>query len=308
MEWALRCHVPGFVGRHVSRFWDTDDKGCPPWIWPVTPSTPCWSRAVRCGPWPGPPGHRNRGSIVTSSCFEDGESRALEPRRRGPKRPPALTAPEVEDEIVWWIPPTSKVHRDRVDTNGTVTLRHRSKLHHVGVGRAHKHERVLILVADLDVRVIDAEGTLLRHLTLDPLRATSPFAKKLRSVGSDVPESLRHHSDLNPKKWTTDIDNFGPDRPEPDMPRHYPAELRRQTCERMLAGEAVKDLSAGTGHRRSHPLQVAAPGADRCRPEAWSSRVMRLIRSWRPGVGSKELEAELKAVKAAECALQGGRC
>ena len=26
------------------------------------------------------------------------------------------------------------------------------------------------------------------------------------------------------------------------MPKHYPAELRRQTCERMLAGEAVKGL------------------------------------------------------------------
>ena len=31
------------------------------------------------------------------------------------------------------------------------------------------------------------------------------------------------------------------------MPRHYPAELRRQTCERMLAGEAVKDLTAELG-------------------------------------------------------------
>jgi transposase InsO family protein len=73
------------------------------------------------------------------------------------------------------ISPTTKVRRDRVDTNGTVTLRHRSKLHHVGVGRAHAHERVLILVADLDVRVIDAEGTLLRHLTLDPSRNYQPI-------------------------------------------------------------------------------------------------------------------------------------
>ena len=31
------------------------------------------------------------------------------------------------------------------------------------------------------------------------------------------------------------------------MPKHYPAELRRRTCERMLAGEAVKDLSAELG-------------------------------------------------------------
>jgi transposase-like protein len=31
------------------------------------------------------------------------------------------------------------------------------------------------------------------------------------------------------------------------MPKHYPAELRRRTCERMLAGEAVKDLTAELG-------------------------------------------------------------
>jgi NAD(P)-dependent dehydrogenase (short-subunit alcohol dehydrogenase family) len=31
---------------------------------------------------------------------------------------------------------------------------------------------------------------------------------------------------------------------EPDMPRQYPAELRRQAWERMLAGEAVKDPTA----------------------------------------------------------------
>ena len=27
------------------------------------------------------------------------------------------------------------------------------------------------------------------------------------------------------------------------MPRHQPAALRRQACERMLAGEAVKDVA-----------------------------------------------------------------
>ena len=57
------------------------------------------------------------------------------------------------------------------------------------------------------------------------------------------------------------------------MPRHYPAELRRQTCERMLAGEAVKDLSAELGISGVTPLQVAAPGADRCRPEAGSQEL-----------------------------------
>ena len=73
------------------------------------------------------------------------------------------------------VPPTTNLRRDRVDTNGTVTLRHRSKLHHVGVGRAQRHQRVLMLVADLDVRILDAEGNLLRHLTLDPSRDYQPI-------------------------------------------------------------------------------------------------------------------------------------
>jgi transposase InsO family protein len=81
-------------------------------------------------------------------------------------------APSIDGQAV---SPTTKVRRDRVDSNGTVTLRHRSKLHHIGVGRAHGHERVLMLVADLDVRVLDTEGIVLRHLTLDPSRDYQPI-------------------------------------------------------------------------------------------------------------------------------------
>ena len=62
----------------------------------------------------------------------------------------------------------TKVRRDRIDKTGCFTLRYRSKLHHVGVGRAHHGQRVLILMADLDVRVIDDDGVMLRHLELDP--------------------------------------------------------------------------------------------------------------------------------------------
>ncbi|MGH9020141.1 MAG: integrase core domain-containing protein, partial [Acidimicrobiales bacterium] len=63
---------------------------------------------------------------------------------------------------------TTKVRHDRIDRTGCVTLRHRSRLHHIGVGRAHAGKRVLLLVANLDVRVVDDEGELLRHLTLNP--------------------------------------------------------------------------------------------------------------------------------------------
>ena len=80
--------------------------------------------------------------------------------------------PSIEGQA---LSPVTKVRRDRVDTNGTVTLRHRSKLHHIGVGRAHCHQRVLMLVADLDIRILDAEGSVLRHLTLDPSKDYQPI-------------------------------------------------------------------------------------------------------------------------------------
>ncbi len=64
----------------------------------------------------------------------------------------------------------TKVRHDKVDKTGCVTLRYRAKLHHIGLGRAHAGRRVLILMADLDVRVINDDGEVIRHLTLDPSR------------------------------------------------------------------------------------------------------------------------------------------
>ncbi len=45
----------------------------------------------------------------------------------------------------------------------------------VGVGRAHARRRVIVLVCDLDVRVLSEEGELLRRLTLDPTRNYEPL-------------------------------------------------------------------------------------------------------------------------------------
>jgi transposase InsO family protein len=67
-----------------------------------------------------------------------------------------------------------RVRHDRIDSNGTVTLRYRSRLRHIAVGRAHKGRRVLVLVAERDVRVLTPEGELLRQLTLDPSRDYQP--------------------------------------------------------------------------------------------------------------------------------------
>jgi hypothetical protein len=67
-----------------------------------------------------------------------------------------------------------RVRQDRIDSAGAVTLRYNSRLHHIGIGRKHAGTRVLVLVADLDVRVLTQDGELLRELTLDPSRDYQP--------------------------------------------------------------------------------------------------------------------------------------
>ena len=67
-----------------------------------------------------------------------------------------------------------RVRQDRIDKTGCVTLRYRSRLLHIGIGRAHAGTRVLLLVNDLDVRVISEDGELLRHLTIDPTKDYQP--------------------------------------------------------------------------------------------------------------------------------------
>jgi hypothetical protein len=62
-----------------------------------------------------------------------------------------------------------RVRTDRVDQAGSITLRVAGRLHHIGVGRHHHRTRVLILVHDLNIRIIKATtGELLRDLILDP--------------------------------------------------------------------------------------------------------------------------------------------
>jgi hypothetical protein len=48
-----------------------------------------------------------------------------------------------------------RVRTDRVDEAGSVTLRV-AGLHHIGVGRTHARTRPLILVHDLNIRIIKA--------------------------------------------------------------------------------------------------------------------------------------------------------
>lgn len=67
-----------------------------------------------------------------------------------------------------------RVRHDKIDPSGVITLRHNSRLHHIGIGRRHAGTDVLVLVHDLHIRVLDSDGDLLRELTLDPSRDYQP--------------------------------------------------------------------------------------------------------------------------------------
>jgi len=71
-----------------------------------------------------------------------------------------------------------RVRHDIIGPTGTVTLRHAGKLHHIGVGRTHAGTHILLLVQDLDIRIVHAAtGELLRKLTLDPDRNYQPTGR-----------------------------------------------------------------------------------------------------------------------------------
>ena len=62
-----------------------------------------------------------------------------------------------------------RIRHDRVDKAGSVTLRHGGRLHHIGVGRTYAGTCVILLVQDLNIRVVNPiTGELLRELILNP--------------------------------------------------------------------------------------------------------------------------------------------
>jgi transposase InsO family protein len=62
-----------------------------------------------------------------------------------------------------------RVRHDRVDKAGSVTIRHNGRLHHIGVGRTHAGTHIILLVQDLQIRVVNPiTGELLRELVLNP--------------------------------------------------------------------------------------------------------------------------------------------
>ena len=93
------------------------------------------------------------------------------PAEANAARPKAVPAGPVID-------PHYRVRTDRVDISGVVTLRHNSRLHHIGLGRARARTRVTMLIDDLHIRVLDADtGELIRDLVLDPSRDYQPTGR-----------------------------------------------------------------------------------------------------------------------------------
>jgi transposase InsO family protein len=86
-------------------------------------------------------------------------------------RPKATPGDRVDDTH-------DRVRRDRVDKAGKITLRHGGRLYSIGIGRTHARTRVIVLVHDLDIRVIDAAtGELLRELALDTSQRYQPTGR-----------------------------------------------------------------------------------------------------------------------------------
>jgi Integrase core domain len=93
------------------------------------------------------------------------------------------------------IPAHYRVRNDTIDSAGTVTLRHNSRLHHIGLGAARRGTRVTLLIDDLHVRVIGRDtGQLIRELILDPTRDYQPRGprptQKNHLKCNDVPRHL----------------------------------------------------------------------------------------------------------------------
>ena len=86
-------------------------------------------------------------------------------------RPKAVPTGTKLDDAGW------RVRHDTIDSCGKVTLRHNSRLHHIGVGRRHARKPVLILVKDRHVRITTTHGDVLRDFQLDPARDYQPQPK-----------------------------------------------------------------------------------------------------------------------------------
>ncbi len=75
-----------------------------------------------------------------------------------------------------------RIRHDKIDPSGVFTLRHNSRLHHIGIGRRHAGTDILILVHDLHIRVLTTIGELLRELPPRPEQGLSTTTQNVNDV------------------------------------------------------------------------------------------------------------------------------
>jgi hypothetical protein len=46
------------------------------------------------------------------------------------------------------------VRHDTIDAAGAITIRHNSRLHHIGISERRRGTKVIVLINDLDIRVL----------------------------------------------------------------------------------------------------------------------------------------------------------
>jgi transposase InsO family protein len=67
-----------------------------------------------------------------------------------------------------------RIRHDKVDAFGKLTLRYEGKLRHIGMGARCKGQKVVLMIANAEVRILTPEGEPLRILTLDRARDYHP--------------------------------------------------------------------------------------------------------------------------------------
>lgn len=89
-------------------------------------------------------------------------------RGRGTRRPEATPTGYV-------IPAHCRVPTDNHRRRRRHHIRYSSRLHHIGLGKRGTGTKVIVLINDRDIRVLDrATGHLIRKLVLDPSRDYQP--------------------------------------------------------------------------------------------------------------------------------------
>lgn len=108
---------------------------------------------------------------------------------RRPHRALNRTTPNIAYQLLPKDTPTGstagthhRIRHDRIDQTGAVSLRRAGRMHHISIGRAHKGTPVIMLIDNLNIRVIDkTTGELLRTLTLNPNIGYQPRFKNTQN-------------------------------------------------------------------------------------------------------------------------------